>query len=138
MQDGSLSVSTGDLISAGTRLGGMGATGNVDGVHLHIELRQNNVPFDPRSRIHNATLVKNLKTQPPTQEMDLDMYIVSDPNGPVYLAGSGGLIHVQTPDHLAVLEAMVYRRRTSFSITELKIITGYMNALRTTVLSIPG
>lgn len=43
----SLSVRTGERVSAGERLGGEGATGNVTGVHLHFEVRINGTPVNP-------------------------------------------------------------------------------------------
>lgn len=39
MQDGSLKVRAGQLVKAGTVIGISGATGNVDGAHLHFEIR---------------------------------------------------------------------------------------------------
>ena len=43
----SLDVSTGDRVSAGARLGRVGATGVATGPHLHFEVRVNGVPQDP-------------------------------------------------------------------------------------------
>ena len=37
MVAGSLQVSVGDKVTYGTKIGRMGATGNVTGVHLHLE-----------------------------------------------------------------------------------------------------
>lgn len=37
MVTGSISVSTGQQVTTATKLGVMGATGNVTGVHLHLE-----------------------------------------------------------------------------------------------------
>lgn len=34
---GSISVSVGQIVNTGTKLGNMGATGNVTGIHLHLE-----------------------------------------------------------------------------------------------------
>lgn len=39
MQRGSITVSEGQSVSAGQRIGGMGATGQTTGVHLHFEIR---------------------------------------------------------------------------------------------------
>lgn len=44
---GSVSVKRGDKISAGTRIGIMGATGMATGVHLHFQLEKDGVPIDP-------------------------------------------------------------------------------------------
>lgn len=41
-------VSTGQRISAGTRLGTQGATGYVTGAHLHFEIVQHGRPIDPK------------------------------------------------------------------------------------------
>lgn len=40
-------VAVGDRVEAGTILGGIGASGNTRGPHLHFELRRNGVPIDP-------------------------------------------------------------------------------------------
>jgi secretion/DNA translocation related TadE-like protein len=43
----SIAVTTGDVVAAGSRIGAVGATGNVTGPHLHFELRIGGVPHDP-------------------------------------------------------------------------------------------
>ncbi|MFC1640764.1 murein hydrolase activator EnvC family protein [Patescibacteria group bacterium] len=43
----SISVSTGQTVTAGTTLGGMGSTGFSTGSHVHFEVRKNGVPVDP-------------------------------------------------------------------------------------------
>lgn len=40
-------VRVGDVVEKGQHIGGMGATGNVTGTHLHFEVRQNGVAVDP-------------------------------------------------------------------------------------------
>lgn len=45
----SRSVTTGQRVWAGAPLGIEGATGNVDGAHLHFEVRTNGAPTDPRT-----------------------------------------------------------------------------------------
>jgi len=44
----SVDVMVGDLVSAGERFGAIGATGFVTGPNLHVEVRVNGVPVDPR------------------------------------------------------------------------------------------
>ncbi len=48
MQWGSLQVRQGQNLTAGTPLGKEGTTGRSYGCHLHFELRQDGVPFDPQ------------------------------------------------------------------------------------------
>ncbi len=47
MQWGSLRVSPGAQVTAGTPLGGEGNTGNSFGCHLHFEVQQDGIPIDP-------------------------------------------------------------------------------------------
>lgn len=42
-----INVKTGDRVSQGQKLGGMGRTGRATGVHLHFELRKKKGPVDP-------------------------------------------------------------------------------------------
>ena len=43
----SMSVSVGERVYRGQRIGGMGMTGTATGVHLHFEIRINDIPVDP-------------------------------------------------------------------------------------------
>lgn len=47
----SLAVSTGDAVSAGDHVGGMGCTGECTGTHLHFEVRVDGRPEDPRRHL---------------------------------------------------------------------------------------
>ncbi|RLQ93988.1 peptidoglycan DD-metalloendopeptidase family protein [Falsibacillus albus] len=48
----SLSVSSGETVPKGTKIGVMGQTGDATGVHLHFEVRHNGKLIDPLTKIH--------------------------------------------------------------------------------------
>lgn len=43
-----LYVKEGDLVEKGEKIAGMGSTGNSTGSHLHFEIRENDVPINPK------------------------------------------------------------------------------------------
>ena len=43
----SISVSVGDVVPQGSKLGVMGSTGRSTGTHLHFEVEKNGVTIDP-------------------------------------------------------------------------------------------
>ncbi|MDY0322880.1 MAG: M23 family metallopeptidase [Candidatus Carbobacillus sp.] len=45
-------VKEGDFVRAGTPIGMMGSVGNATGVHLHFEVREHDIPKDPRHYLH--------------------------------------------------------------------------------------
>ncbi|PMB04021.1 hypothetical protein CEN49_21755 [Fischerella thermalis CCMEE 5273] len=45
-------VNTGDQVTRGQHIAGIGSTGNSTGPHLHFEVRVNNVPQDPKQYIY--------------------------------------------------------------------------------------
>lgn len=48
---GSITVSTGDAVTAGQQIGYMGSTGYSTGAHLHFQIELNDVPVDPQPYI---------------------------------------------------------------------------------------
>lgn len=52
-----IDVTLGRVVSAGTRLGSMGSTGNSTGPHLHFEVRINNKHTDPMPYLNGAGVV---------------------------------------------------------------------------------
>lgn len=45
-------LNVGDIVSTGTHIGYMGATGNATGVHLHIEVIKNGSNVDPKTALY--------------------------------------------------------------------------------------
>jgi Peptidase family M23 len=135
MQSGS-TVSAGQTVVTGQTLGFIGNTGGCSqGAHLHLEITYAGALVDPvpflQARVDGSFT---------PQFGDLnDMYIVSDPatGGGTYLVGPGGMIHILGPNHLTPLRALIEGGQRSFSLADLKVITGYVNALRTGTLIIP-
>jgi len=50
----SITLRRGDKVREGQVIGIMGATGRSTGIHLHFELRRNNVPFDPLPHVESS------------------------------------------------------------------------------------
>ena len=52
----SITVTTGQRVTAGTVIGTVGATGNVTGAHLHLEIRIGGIPTDPQTWLRQQGL----------------------------------------------------------------------------------
>ncbi len=52
-----INVTVGQRVTAGTVIGSVGATGNVTGPHLHLEIRINGAPVDPQQWLATRGLV---------------------------------------------------------------------------------
>ncbi|MBN1122348.1 MAG: peptidoglycan DD-metalloendopeptidase family protein [Anaerolineae bacterium] len=62
-----LFVDCGAQVQQGQHIGEMGNSGNSSGVHLHFEIREDNVPVDPRDYLEFSEVVEDeLQTLPPT------------------------------------------------------------------------
>lgn len=44
-----IEVAPGDAVTSGDRIGAMGCTGSCTGPHVHVEVRRNGTPMDPRT-----------------------------------------------------------------------------------------
>lgn len=69
------------------------------------------------------------------------MFLVYDSANPGlyrYFVGPGGIVPLQSGAHDSILKRFTERTDTNFTLAELKVITGYVNALRTGVLTIPA
>lgn len=62
-------VNVGDNVSLGQEIGLVGATGNVTGPHLHLELRVGNTPIDPMRVLSGADIGKVEKGKNPLEKI---------------------------------------------------------------------
>lgn len=82
----SISVSSGDVVQAGTLLGYSGNTGKTTGAHLHLLMHRSGSPYDPTAILDAAPLATG-NTQPldvPKDDEDDDManvITISVPDG---------------------------------------------------------
>jgi murein DD-endopeptidase MepM/ murein hydrolase activator NlpD len=52
-------VQVGDVVRTGQVIGAVGATGNVTGPHLHLEVRVKGSPIDPEVWLHKQGLLND-------------------------------------------------------------------------------
>ena len=52
-------VGVGDVVRTGQVIGAVGATGNVTGPHLHLEVRVKGSPIDPEAWLHKQGLLND-------------------------------------------------------------------------------
>lgn len=95
MVAGSLTVSVGQTVYAGSALGTMGATGNAQGVHLHFEVDPGGGQIDPVPFL-NAR-VTGLQ---PTFPMEDNMIKISSPNRGTALVGPGYVRQLTTQEEI--------------------------------------
>ncbi|MFB7843104.1 M23 family metallopeptidase [Microbacterium sp. NPDC056052] len=95
MVDGSMPVSVGQTVYAGTILGTMGATGNAEGVHLHFEVDPGNGQIDPV-----PFLTARVTGLQPTLPLEDNMIKISSPNRGTALVGPGYVRQLTTQEEI--------------------------------------
>jgi hypothetical protein len=115
-------------------IGYVGNTG-VTTAHLHVHgLSSTGGRVDWRKFVSGTAS----GTPPQGEETMFLVYDVANPSLYRYFVGPGGIVPLQSGAHDDILRRFTERTSNTFSLAELKVITGYVNALRTGVLTIPA
>lgn len=86
-------VSAGADVPEGHYIADMGATGNVDGVHVHWEVRVNGVLTDPAEWLKSLAAFAG-SSSTPIRTGDRDMHMARHPNGAITLIGETTYQHL--------------------------------------------
>ncbi len=99
-------VQAGQRITRGQPVGGAGDTGLATGVHLHLELRVNGKPVDPRSIINGGTASGGVAITEGDETMKLYTGNLADKGhaGKIYLFGPKGKVHIGSPAELRLVQ----------------------------------
>lgn len=116
MKYGTVRVSKGQVVKAGTVLGYMGATGSAYGAHLHFEVRVNNKCVNPLPYLDDKKSIEpyNKPTPKPTTE---EKYIVTPKIGVNIRAGAGIKYKI----------VGAYKYKTKITVTEKSGVWGKTN-----------
>ncbi len=102
-------VGRGRSVQRGQQIGVMGGSGfgRLDYYprHLHLEIFRNNANINPLEYLEQG----NPDTPPPARQFwkDSTMRLIRSSNGPIWLVGPGGSVHITSQDDLKLLQRVL-------------------------------